>query len=67
MRAKLLAILLRWVEEPPPVAELRALSAQMAELGYAREERLLDHLAARGSLPILELESVFRFYPFVGQ
>lgn len=67
MRAKLLAILLGWVKEPPPAQELTSLSAQMAGCGYRREERLLSHLAGRGALPILELEAFFRFYPFVGQ
>lgn len=67
MRAKLLGVLLRWVEKPPRVNELKSLSAQMAERGYAREERLLDHLAEREPLPILELRDIFRFYPFVGQ
>lgn len=67
MRAKLLGLLLRWVEKPPHPAELTALSRQMEERGYERERRLLDHLAGQGSLPILELRDIFRFYPFVGQ
>lgn len=67
MRAKLLEILLRWAEGPPAMAELTGLAARMAERGYAREERLLTHLAERGALRPADLAVVFRFYPFVGQ
>ncbi|HET9198703.1 MAG TPA: hypothetical protein VFN92_10680 [Solirubrobacterales bacterium] len=67
MRAEMLGVLLRWVKGPPAEGELRGLAQRMSERGYMREKRLLDHLAARDPLPILELREVFRFYPFVGQ
>jgi hypothetical protein len=67
MRAKVLEVLLLWLLEPPRAEELKGLSANMAARGYGREERLLAHLAGRGPLPILELERIFRFYPFVHQ
>lgn len=67
MRAQMLGVLLQWLLEPPAAETLMSLSARMAEQGYGREDKLLVHLAGRGPLPILELASVFRFYPFVHQ
>lgn len=67
MRARLLEILMRGVDTPPAPEDLASLAVEMAKRGYAREEKLLVHLAGRRPLPNHELEAVFRYYPFVGQ
>ena len=67
MRAELLTLLLRGVEERLEEEELRALGDRMADRRYGSEARLLDDLAARQGISSAKLHLIFRFYPFVHQ
>jgi hypothetical protein len=67
LRAELLGLLLAAVREPLDPGEVRSLEALMAKRGYGSEQRLLRHLAERGSLTPAELREIVRFVPFVQQ